>query len=191
MAPLSVPVTGSSGFIGTNVVWHLHTAGHRVTGLDHIPPKDQLPEGVAFHVCDIRHLRWQSAHFQRPAFSAWLVASEGLEPFHESYPSDVPSRAAFAPCCATGGCYGTIATCGVLTLAEIMNPWFLIVVCLVAVQYVVSAGQIVTLTSAGSLKSAGIEVSVKKGSRNDLSARSIKVPPNDQPSPPTSKDGLR
>ena len=54
MAPLSVLVTGSSGFIGTHVVQHLHAAGHRVTGLDHIPPKNPLPEGVAFHVCDIR-----------------------------------------------------------------------------------------------------------------------------------------
>ena len=54
MAPLSVLVTGSSGFIGTRVVRHLHAAGQRVTGLDHIPPKDPLPEGAAFHVCDIR-----------------------------------------------------------------------------------------------------------------------------------------
>ena len=54
MAPLSLLVNCSSGFIGTRVIRHLHATGHRVTGLDHIPPKDLLPEGVAFHICDIR-----------------------------------------------------------------------------------------------------------------------------------------
>jgi nucleoside-diphosphate-sugar epimerase len=52
--PLSVLVTGSSGFIGTNVVRHLHEAGHKVTALDQLPPKKPLPVGVMFEVCDIR-----------------------------------------------------------------------------------------------------------------------------------------
>jgi UDP-glucuronate 4-epimerase len=53
--PLSVLVTGSSGFIGTNIVRHLHEAGHQVTALDQMSPKQPLPEGVKFYDCDIRH----------------------------------------------------------------------------------------------------------------------------------------
>jgi UDP-glucuronate 4-epimerase len=52
--PLSVLVTGSSGFIGTHVVRHLHAAGHKITALDYIPPKEPLPSGVKFYECDIR-----------------------------------------------------------------------------------------------------------------------------------------
>ena len=54
MAALSVLVTGSSGFIGTHVVRHLHESGHRVTALDCAAPKEELPPGVRFHMCDIR-----------------------------------------------------------------------------------------------------------------------------------------
>jgi UDP-glucuronate 4-epimerase len=52
--PLSVLVTGSSGFIGTHIVRHLYEAGHKVTALDQLPPKKPLPDGVRFEVCDIR-----------------------------------------------------------------------------------------------------------------------------------------
>jgi UDP-glucuronate 4-epimerase len=52
--PLSVLVTGSSGFIGTNVVAHLHAAGHKIMALDYMPPKEPLPHGVRFYQCDIR-----------------------------------------------------------------------------------------------------------------------------------------
>jgi nucleoside-diphosphate-sugar epimerase len=52
--PLSVLVTGSSGFIGTHVVRHFHDQGHEITALDYLPPADPLPEGVRFYQCDIR-----------------------------------------------------------------------------------------------------------------------------------------
>ena len=37
--PLSVLITGSSGFICRHLVRHLRAAGYRVTALDHLPPK--------------------------------------------------------------------------------------------------------------------------------------------------------
>jgi UDP-glucose 4-epimerase len=52
--PLSVLVTGSSGFIGSHVIRQLHAAGHRVTALDIHKPKFPLPDGVEFRQCDIR-----------------------------------------------------------------------------------------------------------------------------------------
>jgi UDP-glucuronate 4-epimerase len=55
MDPLSVLVTGSSGFIGTHVVDRLHEAGHRITALDCRPPRSPLPRGVQFYECDLRN----------------------------------------------------------------------------------------------------------------------------------------
>jgi UDP-glucuronate 4-epimerase len=52
--PLSILVTGSSGFIGAHVVRHLHQVGHKVMALDQMPPKKPLPSGVRFFACDIR-----------------------------------------------------------------------------------------------------------------------------------------
>jgi UDP-glucuronate 4-epimerase len=52
--PLSVLVTGSSGFIGTHVVRHLTAAGHRIIGYDRVPPKEPFPDGSIYLCGDIR-----------------------------------------------------------------------------------------------------------------------------------------
>ena len=46
--PLSVLVTGSSGFIGNHVVRQHCNAGHRVIGFDLIPPEDRFPDGSIY-----------------------------------------------------------------------------------------------------------------------------------------------
>ncbi|RYD35488.1 MAG: NAD-dependent epimerase/dehydratase family protein [Verrucomicrobiaceae bacterium] len=77
MTPLSVLVTGSSGFIGTHVVRHLHEAGHKVTALDQLPPNNPLPDGVRFQACDIRQ-----GMFPQKTFDAvvHLAALPGVRP---------------------------------------------------------------------------------------------------------------
>ncbi|MCF7732755.1 MAG: NAD-dependent epimerase/dehydratase family protein [Akkermansiaceae bacterium] len=76
-APLSVLVTGASGFIGRHIVHQPHAAGHQVTALDYLPPKPPLPDGVLFHQCDIRQ-----NHFPNRVFDAvvHLAALAGVRP---------------------------------------------------------------------------------------------------------------
>lgn len=52
--PLTILVTGSSGFIGQHVVHHLAAAGHKIIGYDRIPPEDRFPEGSIYLCGDIR-----------------------------------------------------------------------------------------------------------------------------------------
>jgi UDP-glucuronate 4-epimerase len=55
--PLTILVTGSSGFIGTHVVRHLTDAGHKVIGYDLIQPEDRFPDGSIYLCGDIRTAR--------------------------------------------------------------------------------------------------------------------------------------
>ncbi len=77
MAQLSILVTGSSGFIGTHTVRHLHEAGHRITALDYMPPKEPLPEGVRFEQCDIRQGMFPNLCFDAVVH---LAALAGVRP---------------------------------------------------------------------------------------------------------------
>jgi UDP-glucuronate 4-epimerase len=74
---LSILVTGSSGFIGTHIVRHLHAAGHKITALDHLPPKEPLPEGVSFEQCDIRQGMFPNLCFDAVVH---LAALAGVRP---------------------------------------------------------------------------------------------------------------
>jgi len=53
---MKVLVTGVAGFIGSNLALRLISEGHEVIGLDNLAygPKEQIPEGVAFHQLDVR-----------------------------------------------------------------------------------------------------------------------------------------
>lgn len=75
--PLSVLVTGSSGFIGSHVVRQLHAAGHKVTALDQIPPRHPLPAGVGFIACDIRQGMLPNGRFDAVVH---LAALAGVRP---------------------------------------------------------------------------------------------------------------
>lgn len=77
MTPLSVLVTGSSGFIGSHVVRHLHSAGHKVMALDYVQPKDTLPDGVRFYECDIRENMLPNGKFDAVVH---LAALAGVRP---------------------------------------------------------------------------------------------------------------
>jgi len=75
--PLSILVTGSSGFIGTHTVRHLHEAGHKVTALDYLPPNEPLPDGVRFDPCDIRQGMFPNLSFDAVVH---LAALAGVRP---------------------------------------------------------------------------------------------------------------
>jgi len=55
MSAPNILATGSSGFIGRNVVKHLTENGQPVTGLDLLAPPEPHPDGVSSLVCDLRH----------------------------------------------------------------------------------------------------------------------------------------
>jgi UDP-glucose 4-epimerase len=53
----TVLITGVAGFIGSNLADRLLKRGHRVVGIDNLSYGigEQIPEGVEFHLVDIRH----------------------------------------------------------------------------------------------------------------------------------------
>jgi len=77
--PLSVLVTGSSGFIGNHVVRQHCNAGHRVIGFDLIPPEDRFPDGSIYLCGDSQARAAQVASTalaaSRPRQISQLVAS--------------------------------------------------------------------------------------------------------------------
>lgn len=80
MSEPKILVTGSTGFIGRQVVKYLAETGHAVTGLDLLPPPEPHPAGVESIECDLCHGKLPERELP---FIVHLAALGGVRPSME------------------------------------------------------------------------------------------------------------
>ncbi len=96
--PLSLLVTGSSGFMGTHVVRHLHAAGHRFTALEILKPNFLLREGMEFRQNYKGTVRGRTNQGRSLSPAAYLPLNPGISASGVANMSCFPVSMALSSC---------------------------------------------------------------------------------------------
>lgn len=98
---MKIAITGASGFIGSNLVRHLHGLGHEIAASDVVRP-NKVPGGVIFDQVDL---------LDAPALTEWLVRSRPDVLFHLGARTDLLGRSLADYAANTKGVENIISAC--------------------------------------------------------------------------------